>query len=283
MLRFLLLLTGCFFSAYLLAGKAPAVHDDYALEMIADNVYVVYGSKDLPTPANQGFINNPSFIVHDDGVVVIDPGASVQIGEMLMEKIDQVTQKPVVAVFNTHIHGDHWLGNQAITERYPDTIIYAHSEMLKQAKDGQGEYWLQLMDRLTKGATEGTRVVMPTEEVEGGDVIQAAGLNFSIMHNGKAYTDTDIMILVQQLGVVYLGDNGSYERILRIDNGSFRGNIAALNAVLKLGASVFVPGHGAAGGAEVVESYRDYLSTVYQVVSKAYEQGKEDFEARSML
>jgi len=45
------------------------------------------------------------------GVVVVDPGSSVQVGEMLLKKIATVTKDPVIAVFNTHIHGDHWLGN----------------------------------------------------------------------------------------------------------------------------------------------------------------------------
>ena len=285
MLRFIILIAivSGFFSSCLFADKAPALNESYALDEVANNVYVIHGPKDLPNPENQGFMNNPSFIVGDGGVVVVDPGASVQVGEMLMHRIEETTDKPVVAVFNTHIHGDHWLGNQAIIERYPDAIIYAHEQMLKQAQDGQGEYWLDLMNRLTKGATEGTRVVMPTEVVDGGDVIKAAGLEFSVIHDGKAHTDTDIMILVKQLGLVYLGDNCGNERILRIDNGSFRGNISALNKALGLGASVFVPGHGVTGGSDIVTSYRDYLSTLYETVAEAYEEGKADFEVRPML
>ena len=59
-------------------------------------------------------ITNPAFVIGADGVVVIDPGSSVQTGEMVLRQIGQVTGLPVVAVFNTHIHGDHWLANQAI-------------------------------------------------------------------------------------------------------------------------------------------------------------------------
>jgi glyoxylase-like metal-dependent hydrolase (beta-lactamase superfamily II) len=36
---------------------------------------------------------------------------------------EKITNKPIVAVFNTHVHGDHWLGNQAIVERYPAVKI----------------------------------------------------------------------------------------------------------------------------------------------------------------
>jgi ribonuclease BN (tRNA processing enzyme) len=46
---------------------------------------------------------------------------------------EKITNKPIVAVFNTHVHGDHWLGNQAIVERYPAVKIYAHPNMIEQA------------------------------------------------------------------------------------------------------------------------------------------------------
>ena len=49
-----------------------------------------------------------------DGVILVDPGSTYQVGKQVLAEIKKVTTKPVVAVFNTHIHGDHWLGNQAI-------------------------------------------------------------------------------------------------------------------------------------------------------------------------
>jgi len=46
-------------------------------------------------------------VITDHGVVIIDTGGSFQVGEMIVKKIKALTDKPVVAVFNTHIHGDH--------------------------------------------------------------------------------------------------------------------------------------------------------------------------------
>ncbi len=94
--------------------KALPIRGAWTPEQIAPGVYVIHGPTELPSPDNQGFMNNPAFIVTDAGVVVVDPGSSVQVGEMVLERIGQVTDKPVLAVFNSHIHGDHWLGNQAI-------------------------------------------------------------------------------------------------------------------------------------------------------------------------
>jgi glyoxylase-like metal-dependent hydrolase (beta-lactamase superfamily II) len=202
---------------------------------------------------------------------------------MLVGKIRATTDKPVVAVFNTHVHGDHWLGNQAIVEAWPQAVIYAHPKMIEEAKAGAAAEWVDLMLRLTEGASAGTEAVLPTRTVDEGDRITVGGLHFRILHEGPAHTDTDIVILVEEKGLVYLGDNAGNGRILRMQNGSFRGNVAALERALTLGATVFVPGHGPSGGAEVVKGYRDFLKTLYETVQAGYEDGMADFEIRPQL
>ena len=61
-------------------------------------------------------MNNPGFVVTEDSVVVVDLGSSTQAGRRLVDEIRSVTDKLVTHVLATHIHGDHWLGNQAITD-----------------------------------------------------------------------------------------------------------------------------------------------------------------------
>jgi glyoxylase-like metal-dependent hydrolase (beta-lactamase superfamily II) len=275
--------------ALLAAGVAiamqigPPIRGEWAPDKVAEDVYVIHGPLGVPTPENQGFMNNPAFIVGDDGVVVVDPGSSLQVGEMLLERIGQVTDKPVVAVFNSHIHGDHWLGNQAIRARYPDVPIYGHERVGPKIVAGVGTQWVQLMLDMTQKATAGTRIVKPDHPVSDGDVIDAAGLTFRIFNNDKAHTDTDIMLLVEEKQVMFLGDNAGHERILRLEGGSFRGNVAALETALQTGAKVFIPGHGPTAGTEAASLYRDYLQTVYATVAAGYSEGKADFEIRPDL
>lgn len=259
------------------------IRGEWAPDKVADGVFVIHGPLGLPNPGNQGFMNNPAFIIGDGGVVVVDPGSSVQVGEMLLRRIERHTDKPVVAVFNSHIHGDHWLGNQAIRAKYPDAPIYGHERVGPKVIAGAGAEWVQLMLDLTEQATAGTQVVKADHPVKDGDVIKAAGLTFQIYNTEKAHTDTDIMVLAKEKGVMFLGDNAGHERILRLEGGSFRGNVAALDLALESGASVFVPGHGPTAGTEAAWRYRDYLQTVYETVAAGYEDGKADFEIRPEL
>jgi glyoxylase-like metal-dependent hydrolase (beta-lactamase superfamily II) len=275
--------------ALLLAGvayalqKAEPLRGGWAPEKVAAGVYVIHGPTELPTPENQGFMNNPAFVVSDKGVVVFDPGSSVQVGEMVLARIEQVTDKPVLAVFNSHIHGDHWLGNQAIRAKYPDAPIYGHERVGPKVIAGAGTEWIELMLNLTQNATAGTEIVKPDHPVKDGDVIEVDGLTYAVMNNDKAHTDTDIMVYVADRGVIFLGDTAGHERILRLEGGSFPGNVAALNNALATSAKVFVPGHGPTGGREVAERYRDYMQTVYSTAEAGVEAGLADFELRPLL
>ncbi|MGD8934650.1 MAG: hypothetical protein PVF35_07710, partial [Gammaproteobacteria bacterium] len=69
-----------------------------SLTKVTDNVYVVTGIQAMPDKDNKGFISNSGIVVSDEGVVIIDTGGSLQIGEMLLNKIKEVTDKPVIAV-----------------------------------------------------------------------------------------------------------------------------------------------------------------------------------------
>jgi glyoxylase-like metal-dependent hydrolase (beta-lactamase superfamily II) len=263
--------------------KALPIRGAWAPEQIAPGVYVIHGPTELPSPDNQGFMNNPAFIVTDTGVVVVDPGSSVQVGEMMLERIAQVTEKPVLAVFNSHIHGDHWLGNQAIRASYPDVPIYGHERVGPKVIAGAGTEWVQLMLRMTEQATAGTEVVAPDHTVKDGDELAIGGLTYRVMNNDKAHTDTDIMLHVKELDLIFLGDNAGHGRILRLEGGSFPGNIEALEQALATDARVFVPGHGPSGGREVAQRYRDYLQTLYTAVEQGVEEGLADFEIRPQL
>lgn len=272
-----------FFSQNVMADKAPPLKAAYQAKRVADDVFVIHGPKGVPSPENQGFMNNPAFVVTAEGVAVIDPGSSVQVGEMVLSQIRKVTDKPVVAVFDTHVHGDHWLGNQAIFEAFPKVRIYAHPKMMERVEKGAGAQWLDVMMDMTKGATAGTRVVSANSPVDEGGLIRIGGVEFHVLHDGKSHTDNDIMIHLPAKGVIFLGDNAGYGRMLRLNDGSFQGNIRNLNRALATGAKVFVPGHGPTGGPEAATEYRDYLQTVYDGVKEFFEEDLSDFEIKPKL
>lgn len=256
---------------------------DYPVKRIGSSTYVIEGPLGFPSVENQGFMNNPAWVVTEQGVVVIDPGSSLQAGRMVIKQIKKLTDKPVTHVFSTHVHGDHWLGNHAVEEIYPEATIMGHPEMIEKAHDGEGEVWVNLMSNATSGFTDGTVPVIPTVEVSDSDTLEIHGKSFRIYAPGKAHSGTDIMIEYVQDSVVFTGDNVLNARIARMDDGTFLGNIDACQVAADIRAKHYVPGHGPVGGSEVPGNYKTYLETLYQEVERLFEEELEAFEMKAPI
>lgn len=261
------------------ASTDREIKKDYPLVKLSQHIYIIYAALGEPTPENQGFRANAVFVVGKDGVVVIDPGTSVYVGRMILKKIRSVTKKPVIAVFNSHAHGDHWLGNQAFKELNPKIAIYAHAKMKELAENGEGERWIKLFNNATDNATEGTVAVVPNKIVKDGDVIKLVGLTFKVHHTGAAHSDNDIMLQIPEDDAIYTGDIVR-DGLVGISNSSFKGNIIAIDRALHSGAKLFIPGHGKANDKRIAQAYRDFMVTLRDVVAQNYQDGLSDFEIK---
>jgi len=228
-------------------------------------------------------MNNPGFVITNKGVVVIDPGSTLYTGRMVLRQIKKLTNKPVTHVLNTHIHGDHWLGNQAFKESYPNAVFMAHPDMIKAAKGGEGKAWVNMMERFTEGLSKGTKAVIPAKAVSDTNKFTSGGISFVIYAPGKAHSGTDIMIHVVEESVVFLGDNVLSKRLPRLDDATYRGGINACEVAIKIGAKHYVPGHGISSSAAMVATYKQYLTTVYTQASELYEEGLSDFEMKPQI
>jgi glyoxylase-like metal-dependent hydrolase (beta-lactamase superfamily II) len=256
---------------------------DYPAEKISDHVWVIHGPTELPNPGNQGFMNNPAFVITSAGVAVIDPGSTLETGRMVLRQIKKVTKQPVTHVFASHIHGDHWLGNQAIREVYPAARYYAHPVMIEQANAGEAENWVTIMEQLTEGASKGTEAVIPDQPLTDGQEIKVGDVTLRIYLTDWAHTKTDAMIEVVEDSLLATGDNALYKRIGRMDDGSFRGNLAACEQAHELQLQHYIPGHGVSGGPEVVKPFCNYLKVLYEKVAELYEEGLSDFEMKDAV
>ncbi|MCP4934025.1 MAG: MBL fold metallo-hydrolase [bacterium] len=253
-----------------------------AFEAVSKNVYVMHGPKDEPSPKNMGFMNNPSLIVSANGVIIIDPGSTLQVGEQVLTEVKKITDKPVLAVFNTHIHGDHWLGNQAFKQAFPNVKIYGHAKMIEKAKGDEGLTWVDIMDRLTKGLSKGTKVVAPDQTIANGASVKIDGQTFRAHHLSNAHTDTDIMVEHVESKTMFLGDNGFNARMARFEeSGDMHGNIKALQFARDLKMTTYVPGHGKSGSADLaVIPFLTYLEKLRDGVTKGYRAEKESYQIK---
>ena len=101
-------------------GMAPAI------EQVADNVYNARGFD----PANT------TFVVGDEGVVVIDAMTVADTAEQAMLAFREICDKPVKAVVYTHDHGDHVFGAPAFVDPVDvasgDVAVIAHKDLVAE-------------------------------------------------------------------------------------------------------------------------------------------------------
>jgi len=273
-----------FMVLYTFAGLALANPPDYPLERVTNSVYVIYGPADLPNEHNQGFRNNVVVVKTSQGIVLFDPGGSNSAGQMVVHKLRSLSKLPVVAVFNSHAHGDHWLGNEAILAAYPQVAIYGHKNTQTRVNGADGQFWLNTINKVTKGTANGHTVVAPNKIVADGDVIAIGDTKFRIYHPDKAHTDNDIMIEIVGTGVLFTGDvvrNGMLG--VMEEDASFAGNIKTINMLMSKNFKTLIPGHGKAGGNQIALDYRDYLQGILGNVKKYYEFGMADYEMKPKI
>ena len=255
----------------------------FKFEKANDNVYIMHGPVVGPNIENQGFMNNPAVIESKNGLIVIDPGGNYNVGKKILAEIEKVSKKPIIAVFNTHKHGDHWFANKAIVEKYPNVEIYAHSNMIKVSKEGEAEVWYGILSRTTENL-EGTKAfAFPTKTLTDAQKIEIDGQKFVIQHPHVAHTDTDILIAHMNSMTLFLGDNLMKGRLGSFDESSnIFGNIELLeNIKQETNFKLYVPGHGISGERdETIDGFLNYLKVLAKEGQKAYDEDKETYEVK---
>lgn len=254
---------------------------NFILTRITDEIYVIFGPTDRQTKENRGFRNNVGIVLTDKGVVVIDPGGSAWAGEMVVERIRDISSEPIIAIFNTHAHGDHWMGNEGIKRSYPDAVIYAHPVAKRRIEGTDGEQWLEFVGQRTQGTGGNKKVVPPDKSLDDNTIVSFGTTRFHVHHVGAAHTDNDLLVELVDQRVLFTGDivrNGMIGLIG--EDGSFKGNIAAIDKILNAQFNVYIPGHGPAGGTDVPASYRRYLNAVVSTVEELFEEDLADFEMK---
>lgn len=265
----------------LAAGLAPC---DF--QQLTEQVYVIVGSDHQTCPEKHLEYppTNPAAIIGQNGVVLIDPGSSVQVGRLVLKRLASITDKPVVAVFNTHIHGLYWLGNQAVREQYPDARIYAHRRMIERIDKGEGDFWVKTI--IGFSPVEKTEYVSPDVALNGGEIEVIEGITFRIHHTGHAHTDHDIIVELPEQKVVFVGGIVVEPEVPSQgvpQDADFKGQMDATRLVIALGADQYVPGQGRPEGVELPKRALRFLDALYKGVETYYEEGLADFEIAERL
>lgn len=256
-----LLLLAC--TALTLAAQPNAV------TKITDGVWMREG--DL---TGQGHCNN-AVIEMKDYLVVVD--ANFPSGaEALIADIKKLSAKPVKYVLLTHHHGDHAYGSAVWTRA--GAITVAHAAMTDEVRRYEPARWQTASKtRADLRALNVPGLELPKETFTKSPWTLSDGARtIEFWHFGWGHTRGDGYVYLPKERVLVTGDavvNGPH-------NFTADSNLANWPRVLaraqkKLRVEKVVPGHGPAGGPEVLTGQIQFLTLLRSHVAGAVKSGKQ--------
>jgi len=238
--------------AALLAAPASAQQDlskvEVRVERIAPGVAVLFGAG-----------GNIGLSYGADGNIVVDDQYA-PMGDRILAAIATVDPDPVRFVINTHWHGDHTGGNEAMGNR--GAVIVAHSNVRTRMSSEQ------FIAALASKVPASPAAALPVVTFEDGVTLHLNGDTLHVVHVADAHTDGDSLVHWQKANVLHMGDTFfnkmSFPFIDLSSGGSIDGLIAAVDKGLAWSNETtrIIPGHGPVASKADLAAYRAMLVDV---------------------
>ena len=187
-----------------------------------------------------------------------------------------ISDAPVRFVINTHYHGDHVGGNEAVGER--GGVIVAHDNIRQRMTTEQVSVFL---GRTTPPYPAGA---LPVVTFNDRVTLHINGESVTAYHVPRGHTDGDSIVHFPDSNVIHMGDlyfNGLYPFIDLDGGGNVDGFIAGADLALKLANedTKIIAGHGPLGTREDLAGYRAFLASARDRVATLVNEGKTLQEA----
>ena len=220
---------------------------------------------------------NSGVIVGDDGVMVIDAQATPAMAQQVIDRVRQVTDKPIKHVVLTHYHAVRVLGASAY--RAQEIIASDPTRALiveRGQEDWESEYGR--FPRLFRAAETIPGLTWPTITFERGMSVYLGRREVRLIFLGRGHTAGDIVAWVPDAHVLFSGDLVEYRSACYCGDAHFSDWPKTLEAVAALRPQALVPGRGDALSSpelvgEGIAMTRDFLTTLYGSVQEAVRAG----------
>ncbi|MGX1497598.1 glyoxylase-like metal-dependent hydrolase (beta-lactamase superfamily II) [Labrenzia sp. MBR-25] len=230
--------------------------------------------------------SNTGVVIGDKGVLIVDAQAKPALAEKVLQKVRQLTDKPVKQVVLTHFHADNTLGALAFE---PGEVIA--SDLTKRMMETRGVEEIRLARQrdaaLFADLPGNTGVSMPSMTIASSMTIDLGGLDVRLMHLGRAHTMGDLVVWVPQSGVIFAGDLVQKSAVPYCGDAHLADWPRALDRITAFRPTALMPGRGksaigAQAVATAVETTRDFVVTLRDAAAACVEQSlglKDTFQA----
>jgi cyclase len=191
----------------------------------------------------------------------------------LQAEVRGLSAKPVRYVLLTHHHGDHIYGNAVWTRAGAVTV--AHEAMLGELTRLEPGRWRSAAKSTPEMAALGDAPEAPKQTFAGPVwVLDDDERRIEVHSFGAGHTRDDVVVYLPRERVLCSGDIAINTSLNSFMDSDFLHWPAALREVGRLDARHVLPGHGEAGGAEILEGQGQFLAALDKAVTDGLRQGK---------
>ena len=256
----------------------------FEIQKVADGVHVAVAAPAYKVNSNTAIIES------DDGVVIVDTHSKPSAARVIVERLRDITTKPVRYVVNTHFHWDHWHGNEVYPAAYPHAEIVTNqltreamvTKGLKRVQDHVRQVPREIAqlkaDLAAAGApaerakletsvrlaesylaeVKALKPALPTIAFEQTMKLYRRDREIHLLHLGRAHTEGDVFVYLPREKVVITGD-------AVIGWTPFMGDgypedwTATLDRLAQLDFATMIMGHGDVAGRNWLSTFRGYI------------------------
>ena len=265
----------------------------FEVKKLADGVWAAVAAPAYKVNCNTAIIET------DDGVMVVDTHSKPSAARVVVERLRQLTTKPVRYVVNTHFHWDHWHGNEVYPQAYPGAEIVSN-QITREAMLRKGLKRLQDHVRLSPpeiarlkaaiaaagSAAERARLetelrlaeayfaevralkpALPTIAFEQTMKLYRRDREIHLLHLGRAHTEGDVFVYLPKEKVVITGD-AMIGWTPYMGDGYPEDWVGTLDRLAQLDFTHIIMGHGDPAGRDWLRTFRGYVHDMVEAVRR---------------
>ena len=167
------------------------------IEKVKDNLYIITGSGAADQDAFSG--GNVAVFITDAGVTIVDaklPGW----GQVIVDRVKTVTNKPITRIINTHTHADHTGSN----EFFGASIESIVQENTKANMERMDEF-------------KGKAQFLPKKTYKDSMQIGTGKDEIDLYYFGRGHTNGDSFVVFKDLRTMHVGDIFAWKALPYVD------------------------------------------------------------------
>ncbi len=220
---------------------------------------------------------NSGVIIGDDSVMIVEAQATPRLASKVIEKVREVTDKPISHVVLTHYHAVRVLGASAFNA---EQIIMSETARSMVVERGQEDWDSEFgrFPRLFQGHESIPGLTWPTQTFKGRMSVYLGNRRVDLMQLGRAHTAGDIVIHVPDENVMFTGDIVEDHSACYCGDGHFGDWGKTLDNIAAFDVDAIAPGRGDAlvGREQVnsaIDSTRDFLDSTWKPAARVAARG----------